>query len=51
MNICTFVLRGPRERDYTNTYNTFYPDRDTDSSVPMMEPDQLKEKLLTILGE
>ena len=50
-NLCTFVLRGPREREYTNTYNTFYPDRGIESSVPMMTPVQLKEKLLKILGE
>jgi hypothetical protein len=50
-NLCTFVLRGPRERDYTNTYNTFYPDRGIESNVPMMTADQLKEKLQKILGE
>lgn len=50
-NLCTFVLRGPRERDHTNTYNTFYPDRGIESSVPMMKSSQLKQKLLTILGE
>lgn len=51
MNLCTFVLRGPREREYTNTYNTFYPDNGIASSVPMMTPDQLKSKLIAILGE
>lgn len=51
VNLCTFVLRGPREREYTNTYNTFYPDRGIDSNVPMMRPDQLKDKLKKILGE
>lgn len=50
-NLCTFVLRGPREREYTNTYNTFYPDAGIKSSVPMMKPEQLKIKLLKILGE
>ncbi len=50
-NLCTFVLRGPREREYTNTYNTFYPDRGINSNVPMMQPDQLKGKLTKILGE
>ena len=50
-NICTFVLRGPRERDYTNTYNTFYPDRGIESSVSMMTLEQLKNKLINILGE
>lgn len=49
--LCTFVLRDPREREYTNTYNTFYPDRGITSNVPMMTPIQLREKLLRILGE
>lgn len=50
-SICTFVLRGPREREYTNTYNTFYPDRGIESSVPMMTPEQLRIKLINILGD
>lgn len=50
-NLCTFVLRGPREREYTNTYNTFYPDRGINSNVPMMKPDQLEGKLKKILGD
>lgn len=50
-NLCTFVLRGPREQEYTNTYNTFYPDRGINSNVPMMNPDQLEGKLKKILGE
>ena len=50
-SICTFVLRGPREREYTNTYNTFYPDRGIESSVPMMTSEQLKNRLINILGE
>lgn len=49
--LCTFVLRGPREREHTHTYNTFYPERKTDSIVPMMERDQLKNKLIEILGD
>ncbi|MCC8399086.1 MAG: hypothetical protein LN563_00630 [Rickettsia endosymbiont of Platyusa sonomae] len=51
INLCTFVLRGPREREYTNTYNTFYPDRGIASSVPMMTISQLQDKLIAILGE
>lgn len=50
-NLCTFVLRGPRERDYTNTYNTFYPDQGIKSDTPMMSPEQLKKILITILGD
>lgn len=48
--LCTFVLRGPREREFTNTYNTFYPERGIQSSVPMMTPLQLKHKLVKLLG-
>lgn len=48
-NLCTFVLRGPREREYTNTYNTFYPERGQSSNVPMMTKEELRKKLLKIL--
>lgn len=47
--LCTFVLRGPRERNYCHTYNTFYPDRGTTSSVPMMTPAELRAKIETVL--
>lgn len=47
--ICTFVLRGPRQRDFTNTYNTFYPERGMSSNVPFMTHNSLKEKLEQIL--
>ncbi len=47
--LCTFVLRGPREREFTHTYNTFYPERGIESSVPMMKPSELKKKLEFIL--
>lgn len=49
--ICTMVIRGPREREYTNTYNTFYPERGMESSVPTMEPATLERKLNEILEE
>lgn len=48
--ICTFVLRGPRHREFTYTYNTFYPARGTESSVPMMSTDMLRAKLNEILS-
>lgn len=51
INLCTMVLRGPREREYTNTYNTFYPGEGIKSNVPMMTSVQLKKKLLKILGD
>ena len=47
--ICTMVIRGPREREFTHTYNTFYPERGMESSVPNMEPDVLTRKLGEIL--
>tara|TARA_Y100000588_G_C14157744_1_gene883419 strand:+ start:683 stop:1402 length:720 start_codon:yes stop_codon:yes gene_type:complete len=46
--LCTFVLRGPRQRSYTNTYNTFYPERSVSSAVPMMQSDELRKTLETI---
>lgn len=49
--ICTMVIRGPREREFTNTYNTFYPERGMDSNVPNMEPATLERKLKEILEE
>ncbi|WP_208354224.1 hypothetical protein [Pseudaestuariivita rosea] len=47
--LCTLVLRGPRERNHCFTYNTFYPKRGMDSSVPMMSPRELKDKLEFVL--
>jgi len=47
--LCTFVLRGPRERTYCHTYNTFYPERGTESSVPMMKPHELRQKIEFVL--
>lgn len=49
--ICTMVIRGPRERDYTNTYNTFYPERGMESNVPTMQAEALEQKLNEILEE
>lgn len=49
--ICTMVIRGPREREFTHTYNTFYPERGMESSVPTMEPAVLVQKLREILEE
>ncbi|RZK07225.1 MAG: hypothetical protein EOO84_11090 [Pantoea sp.] len=39
--IISFLVRGPRKRNYTHTYNTFYPREGTESSVPMYTPDEL----------
>jgi len=49
--ICTMVIRGPREREFTHTYNTFYPERGMESNVPTMEPAILDRKLREILEE
>lgn len=43
--IISFLVRGPRKRNYTHTYNTFYPREGTVSSVPMYTPDELHELL------
>lgn len=48
-DLCTFVLRGPRKREYTNTYNTFYPKERVSKDTPMMTPEALKSKLLEII--
>ncbi len=50
-NLCTFVIRGPREREYTNTYNTFYPEMGKSSNVPMMTKENLNKKLIKILED
>jgi|GEM_PF-1272301 len=50
-SLCTIVLRGPRKREFTNTYNTFYPDRGIESNVPMMSEERLMQLLTTILGD
>lgn len=49
--LCSFVLRGPRESDLIYTYNTFYPKRGTKSTVPMMQPHELKDKFYQILED
>ncbi|MBS1206813.1 MAG: hypothetical protein H6R25_3712 [Proteobacteria bacterium] len=43
--IISFLVRGPRKRNYTHTYNTFYPREGMASNVPMYTPSELKELL------
>lgn len=43
--IISFLVRGPRKRNYTHTYNTFYPREGTVSNVPMYTPDELHDLL------
>ncbi|GHH87694.1 hypothetical protein GCM10018793_64590 [Streptomyces sulfonofaciens] len=42
---CTLVLRGPRERNFSNVYNTAYPSTDTQSTNVMFSRDELAGKL------
>ncbi|AKC32633.1 hypothetical protein BMSBPS_p0030 (plasmid) [Candidatus Pantoea carbekii] len=44
--IISFMVRGPRKRNFSHTYNTFYPRSNTISNVPMYSSAELK-KLLT----
>lgn len=48
--VCTLVLRGPRERDYAETYNTSYAREGIDYNTPVMQPDELGVVLMRILG-
>lgn len=45
---CTLVLRGPRERDFSNVYNTAYPSTDTQSANVMFTPDEVADRLRSI---
>lgn len=47
--IISFMVRGPRKRNFTHTYNTFYPCDDTVSNVPMYSKSELKELLIYTL--
>lgn len=47
---CTLVLRGPRERNFSNVYNTAYPSTDTTSGNVMFTREELTGKLNSILA-
>ena len=47
---CTLVLRGPREREFSNVYNTAYPTTDTTSGNVMFTRAELTVKLNRILA-
>ncbi|PJZ05827.1 hypothetical protein PRCB_09160 [Pantoea rodasii] len=49
--IISFLVRGPRKRNYTHTYNTFYPREGTVSNVPMYTPHELHELLSYTLNK
>jgi len=45
---CTLVLRGPRERDNSNIFNTSYPQTDTRVTNRPFSPRQLAAKLASL---
>ncbi|WP_272570041.1 hypothetical protein [Providencia sp. PROV255] len=47
--IISFLVRGPRKRNFTYTYNTFYPRSGTVSNVPMYTAAELRELLKYVL--
>lgn len=47
--LCTLVLRGPRQREYAETYNTSYPRGQVAYNTPVMKPDHLRTVLASIL--
>ncbi|PQQ29131.1 hypothetical protein [Photorhabdus hindustanensis] len=49
--IISFLVRGPRKRIFTHTYNTFYPREGTSSNVPMYTTDELDELLKYTLNQ
>lgn len=42
---CTLVLRGPRQRNHSNVYNTTYPTTNTQMENMMFSEDQVRERL------
>jgi len=42
---CTVVLRGPRERQFSNVYNTVYPDQNVRAGNNMFSVEELSTKL------
>lgn len=45
---CTLVLRGPRERERSNVFNTAYPTQSTRMTNVMFTPQQVRAKLLRL---
>ncbi len=43
--VCTLVLRGPRERAFSNVFNTAYPSTNTQNGNAMFSVPELTEKL------
>lgn len=46
---CTLVLRGPRERPYSNVYNSVYPNQDVRANNAMFSTAHLSAKLAKLV--
>jgi hypothetical protein len=49
--VCTLVLRGPRACNYSNVYNTVYPNQNFELTPTMFSPRQLRGKLVCLVDE
>lgn len=47
--VCTLVLRGPRQSNHSNVYNTVYPEENIEMTPVMHSKEQLQEKLSHLL--
>jgi hypothetical protein len=47
---CTLVLRGPRQRNYSNILNTMYPTTNVQVFSSTFSPDELKVKISELLA-
>jgi hypothetical protein len=45
---CTLVLRGPRQRDFSNVFNTSYPNGDTRTDNVMFTEAELASRLIAL---
>jgi len=48
--VCTLVLRGPRENNHSNVYNTVYPRESVEMKPIMFSSEQVKQKLQELLN-
>nr|BDT37554.1 hypothetical protein MFMH1_72230 [Myxococcus sp. MH1] len=47
---CTLVLRGPRQRQFSNIYNTAYPSSDLQVVHPMFTPCEVRGRLEALIA-